>query len=153
MNNSIIFRGMDTVIKDNQELVNDYLLSPRFPRNMPIDLHNEADAWFEDKFKLKFRSQAIFCTGSIAEARRFGAPAAIWPIGEHLFCWSPDIGDLYISYQCSQLSMPQLLETSCYTTFTCSDTEILEKALASGNEMMLWCKSYLATELDRLCLT
>lgn len=152
MDSSIIYRGMDTVIRGNQELVNDYILSPRLPRNMPIDLHSEADAWFDDKFKLKFRSQAIFCTGSLAVARTFGAPAAICPIGEHFFCWSPDIGDLYISYQSSPLSLMSLLETSCYATFTCSDTKMLEKALASGNEMMLWCKSYLATELDRLCL-
>ncbi|MBT0895661.1 hypothetical protein KI811_17790 [Geobacter hydrogenophilus] len=153
MNSSIIYRGMDTVIIGKQEIVNDYLLSPRLPRNMPFNLHNDADIWFGEKFKFKFRSQAIFCTGSIAVARTFGAPAAICPIGEHLFCWSPDIGDLYISYQTSSLSMQQLLEASFYTTFTYSDTEIMKKALASGNEMMLWCNSYLATELNRICLT
>lgn len=148
MDNSIIYRGMDTQIIGEQEIVNDYLLSPRLPRNMPDALHNEADIWFADNFKTKFRSQAIFCTGSITVARMYGAPAAICPIGEHLFCWSPYIGDLYISYQTSPLSMQQLLESSFYITFTCSDTEILKKAIASGNEMMLWCNSYIATELN-----
>jgi len=148
MNNSIIYRGMDTDIIGEQEIVNFYLHSPRIPRHMPVDAHNEADSWFADKFKVKFRSQAIFCTGSIAVARSYGAPAAICPVGEHLFCWSPYIGDLYISYETSPLSMQQLLEFSSYTTFTYSDTEILEEALASGNEIMLWCNSYIATELN-----
>lgn len=153
MKNNILYRGMSSVIIGKQEIENNYLISPRVPRNMPSDLHNEADTWFAEKFNFKFRSQAIFCTGSITVAQSYGTPAAICPIGEHLFCWSPDIGDLYMSYQASPLSMQQLLESSFYATFTYSDTEILKKALDTGNELMLWCNSYTATEIRRICLT
>lgn len=140
---------MDSFISGKKLITNDYLISPRKPRNMPTYLHNAADLWFVEKFKIKFRSQALFCTGSLPIARSYGIPTEICPAEEHLFCWSPKIVDLYASYETSQpsLSIQELLEASCYTTFTYSDTEIIKEAIASGNEMMLWCKSYFAIEL------
>lgn len=41
----------------------------RKPRDLDINTHNKVDEYFYEKFGIKFRSQSLFCTGSINNAK------------------------------------------------------------------------------------
>lgn len=59
-------------------------------------LHNRLDAFFDEKFGIKFRSSNIvFGSGSPVIASNYGTTGVIYPIGNFKCCWSPDIEDLF----------------------------------------------------------
>ena len=67
----------------------------RKPRHLNILIHNIADEIFLELFGIKFRSQALFCTGDISEAFQYGNVKCIEPIecDDFNVCWSPKIKD------------------------------------------------------------
>jgi len=80
-------------------LINPYLNMARRPRDTSRELHEMADAWFEQKFGLRFRSRALFCSGNPHEAGDYcdneHVLISLEPIGEYAFCYSPNCVDMY----------------------------------------------------------
>ena len=67
----------------------------RKPKDMPEEVHNWLDDWFEDKFGVRARSQSLFTIPKGSIAAGYGTPYAIFPIGNYKIIWSPEIEDLY----------------------------------------------------------
>lgn len=71
----------------------------RTPSDTSIKTHELLDNWFNKVFKIKARTQALFCTGSsprgVSHAHQYGDPYIIMPIGEFKYVWSNEVPDLY----------------------------------------------------------
>lgn len=123
----------------------------RQPKDMPLDLHRRADNWFQVKFGIRYRSQALFITGSkfiaIAHAHANSEKhvVRIIPISAYSFCWSPVIKDLFsFGNSANGETIEEFLDSGKY-----SQTN-LEEAIKSGNEIMLFCERYVAIPLQHL---
>lgn len=122
----------------------------RNPKDTSLEVHNAADAWFERKFGVKYRSQAVFLTSRLPIARKYGATPEhafrILPLGQYSFCWSPATEDmLSLVYNgVRPEDCPDKLESAQYTE---SD---LKRAHESGHELMLYCERYIAVPIS-LC--
>lgn len=66
----------------------------RKPRDTPMVLHNSLDDEFKKKFGWKARSEGVFATSNMRQARGYGAPHAFFPIGKFKYIYSDQIEDL-----------------------------------------------------------
>ena len=66
----------------------------RSPRDTEIEQHKAADDWFLHETGIRYRSNALFGTGSYRQASDYGIVYAMFPIGDFNFCYSPIIDDL-----------------------------------------------------------
>lgn len=66
----------------------------RTPTDTPKRVSKLMDDWFEKKFGIRFRSEALFVSGSAVFAQQFGYVYIVFPIGDYDYCWSPVYGDL-----------------------------------------------------------
>jgi len=66
-----IYRGHSEP-PENNTIKNCYIEKPRKPKDSDIRVHEVADNWFYDKFKVKARSQCFFCTPDIQQAKEYG---------------------------------------------------------------------------------
>lgn len=75
---------------------NPYLNNPRKPVNLNINVHHLIDDWFEKNLGIRARSQAIFCTPDIGQAREYGTPfEVVVPKGlDYRLVYSPEVIDL-----------------------------------------------------------
>jgi hypothetical protein len=71
LNNFKLYRGFKNSFSPG-EYQNKYLECPRRPLNTPVTIHLDADKWFNNRFGYRFRSQALFCYGSIKRAMDYG---------------------------------------------------------------------------------
>ena len=62
---------------------------------MDLEIQEYLDDLFYSKFKLKPRSQGVFCTGDIDGTREYGRCFIIFPVGNYQYLWNPRIFDLY----------------------------------------------------------
>lgn len=138
----------------------------RKPKDTISHLHRYFDQWFEARFGHKFRSAAVFCSGS--PPTFYGRKYAIFPIGKWSYVWSPNIRDLSedFGYQYEQhmidadnsynttLNHNAIIKADVFDTMdTLGYTNNqLDKALAGSNEIMVDCGSYLAVPADILPL-
>jgi hypothetical protein len=112
----------------------------RKPKNTPIQYHNAADDWFYEQFGIRYRSDALFCTGSFNGAALYGNVFIIFPIGEFKVCWSPNIVDMYFeflrdSYGDVKTFVGRLMRANYMEGQ-------LNNAIEKGHEIMLYCDSY-----------
>ena len=116
----------------------------RQPKNMPIPLHEAADAWFSRKFGVRFRGAALFCTGNAATASSHGRLYRIYPVGGFQFCWSPSVGDLHVWVTQNALldGPPAALFESLKELDYREDG--LAEAITSGCEIMVACSRFYA---------
>lgn len=134
-------------------------LADRIPRDLAIDVHEHINNWFTEAYGKPWRN-AIFCTGSIAEANEYGHLYQIFPLGDFEYLWSPDIVDLMRTVSGSGLVhvdknimipqdhkptdpalIDQFIEQELAGKYTSSN---LLTALRGKNEIMLWCDRYYA---------
>jgi hypothetical protein len=70
------------------------VMKDRLPLDTDEKLHDHADDWFYKKFKIRFRTQATFASGSQRVAEEYGDPFIIFPIGKFDYCYSNIYGDM-----------------------------------------------------------
>ena len=70
------------------------LKKSRSPRDTDDEYHNAANAYFEKKFGVKFRSKSIFTFPNFANDS-YGSPFIVFPVGEYKVCYSPKVYDAY----------------------------------------------------------
>lgn len=137
-----VYRGLSRPLAEDKITL--YAPSDRAPKNIPEAAHRMIDDWFFEQFGVRYRTQALFGTGSLDMARarmgEEGEAVLIRPNADFTFCWSPHSYDLFGEY--AQLSsddeIAQMLEKLQFTA------ENLEQAVMSGNEIMLACESFTA---------
>jgi len=67
----------------------------RIPTDTPGNIHKLLDDLFLQKFGWRARSDALFCSGDMAQAGFYGATYEIYPANGFKFVWSERIRDLY----------------------------------------------------------
>ena len=118
--------------------------SDRRPRNTAAAFHAFADHWFERRFGVLYRSQALFVTSSIPMARSYAASdvhvVRVLPVSEYRYCWSPRVADLLklstSSSSAGATEWARLLDGADYRE------DDLSAARDCGHEVMLWCRRY-----------
>ncbi|WP_191237583.1 hypothetical protein [Cobetia marina] len=81
-------------------LINSYRDAPRQPVDTPIFIHKIVDEWFFNNFRVKARSECIFCTPDVSEATKYsagyssGVLAEVFFGGESKFLYSASVVDL-----------------------------------------------------------
>ena len=123
----------------------------RRPSSNKPEVQEIIDDWFQSKTGIRFRQSSAFCTGYHDDARTYqsdgGSTVIVLPVGDYSYCWSRDIGDLFIALQqnhCRQrLPIPELLDQSHYKF----NTDLIA-GIQSGHEIMLHCQSILVVNPD-----
>jgi len=124
----------------------------RKPKDSSPRFHAIADAWFARKFGVNFRSQSLHLTARILTAQTHGATPAhvmrVVPLSPYRYCWSPNAVDLLFAAKkmehSSEGEIASHLESLNY------QTDGLDAAFDSGNEVMLHCERYMAIPLHLL---
>lgn len=121
------------------------VLKNRKPTHTAVEIHDEMNAWFKDKFGVNVRSEALFCYGERAtETDSYGTKFAIFPIGDVDVVWSKDTYDLWfeLAHKIRDNTVPEILTQLNYKRGS------LRAAIQSDAELMLLCDSYYAIRLD-----
>jgi hypothetical protein len=129
----------------------------------PVDMSKEEtqilDDYFQQKFKVRPRTQAAFCYPErlAGEASEYGALYAIFPIGNFKVIWSPMVKDLYhdfdnlmaglhvrraVSYKGDKSMYQDALNRVEAELDELNFKMDLEGALNSNSEIMLLCDEY-----------
>ncbi len=146
-----LFRGLG----DQAEFVKLQQQANRTPRDTRQEVHRHADAWFNQSFGHKYRSDVTFATGSRQNAEEYGEVFTMFPIGHFSFCWSPIVEDFTFDL-INRISMndmtdpatnridPFLLRREVYSRLNSAryQTTDLKAAIVSRCEIMLNCTSY-----------
>lgn len=67
----------------------------RLPKDNTKEFHDLLNEIFYNKFKVKIRSNGIFCGLTHQQTSEYGEPYIIFPIGEYSLYWSEHIWDIY----------------------------------------------------------
>jgi hypothetical protein len=112
-----------------------------------VEYHHAADNWFLKNTGVRFRSDAIYTTGSYGKAEDYGKVGVIFPIGNFQFCWSPKYDSMLESlkeFGAVGTSGEILSEGQFYKGLAAGkyQTTDLSAALNSLNEVMVHCESF-----------
>jgi hypothetical protein len=122
----------------------------RRPRDSALDFHEVADAWFNTRFGVPYRSQALLVTSKQLTAQAYAASPAhvmrIVPLTEYRYCWSPNATDLLFSAK--KLAGASAREIETHLDSLAYREDELTSAHASGNEVMLHCARYITIPVD-----
>lgn len=106
-------------------------------------MHDAADLWFEKRFGIRYRSQALFVTSldyiASAYADNRNHVVRIVPLGAYKYCWSPVIADM-LMISVGLQSADKLDELLANGDYRESD---LQSAHDSGHEVMVFCEQYI----------
>jgi hypothetical protein len=154
-NTKLLYRGVSRTIPTMQRIECPH---HRSPMNTDPQVHQIIDAWFVKYTRVGYRSNAFFGTGDFKNAEFYGQPCAIFPVGDYEYCWSPNVKDLTITLQQNnteistatksntlEVAVDNMLKKSKYL---CNVR--LDEAIASGNEVMIHCKSAFIVPLEEL---
>jgi len=105
---TILYRGFKPVIDD---VISVKRRKGREPVDMPVEIHLELDDMFYEEFGWRVRSEGVFVTTSIQDAKQYmprkqdeekyikDEPYIFIPKGEYRFVYHPDIDDLFSYYE------------------------------------------------------
>jgi len=91
LKNFPLFRGFQQSFQNDLTLAK--VRKDRKPLGSPQAYHDNANEYFQQKFGVKVRSEALFTTGEIGQADEFGNVMCVLPKGDFTFYWSPIIPD------------------------------------------------------------
>ena len=148
-NKHILFRGIRGVEFGDKIMRKGKCPVGRKPRDTPKIIHKFADEWFLEKTGIRYRSNAVFCTGYEGNASTYGPVYVMLPIGPMSFCYSPLIEDL--TNDLDMASSDE--ETRKDTRKTLKDGKYeqntnLVSAIKSGHEIMIHCSGYYVISQD-----
>ena len=157
-----LFRGMPV---NKQFLKKRTRLADRDPVDTPVELHKMINAYFVKEFKKPFRN-AMFCTGKLSDATKYGIAYKVYPIGKFEYLWSPTIIDLWHSYNKNKGEIQDQLIAAGYSkndvhtpdfihkkyelfikdvvVGAFKHNEGLQQAIEADMEVMVWCEEYYA---------
>jgi hypothetical protein len=139
-----LYRGFTEGVSNNL-IENEYLETPRLPKNLHVHIHEVADNWFQKKFGIRARSQTIFCTPDKDQAEEYGkaykvtVPQSL----DYKLIFSIDVRDLIAiegdicDVYCDE-EIIDWLEDKSYEVVT----NFLDLPIGFCGEVMLYCKQY-----------
>lgn len=128
--------------------------SDRQPLDTTRERHDIIDAWFNDKFGIRARSECVFAGGEAMETsdlKIYGTPCIIFPIGPIEYVWSHYVEDLMVNMRVSsgdkeidefKAAVRKWLDEHNYQTTG------LDDAVEGRNEIMVKCGSYYAFPVE-----
>jgi hypothetical protein len=155
-----MFRGQnDGMTRINPSLFKANTIANRQPLDTDKFDSSVADAWFENKTGIAYRSDHVaFCSGRRSSASTYGNMYIMVPIGDFTFCWSPLVPDLTDTMPRANVlprtpenenaRFEQIIERLDDAEYT---TQNLTAAINSRHEIMIHCNSYylLAIKLEQ----
>lgn len=124
----------------------------RRPRNSSPVFHDLADRWFASHFGIPYRSHGVFVTARPEAAAAYAASPKhvmrVVPLSAYSYCWSPTISDLLFAATRLADALPDAIDA--FLTGADYQKDALEIAHASGHEVMIFCKRYLAVPIGLL---
>jgi len=121
-------------------------LTDRSPMDTPQELHDELNAYFDQKYGHPYRN-GVFATPRKKNAEFYGTSFSIYPIGNYEMIHNEKIMDLtdqvVVTYQelkhwGEKPPIGKFLEDN----WPPYSTNNPKRAALSGNESMIWCKEY-----------
>lgn len=83
-----------TGVGDANVIRKEVRLTNRKPSDMPFELHEFINNYFQEEYGAPFRS-AMFVIGSSGQAGAYGTVYLIFPAGKFEYLWSPEFEDLF----------------------------------------------------------
>ena len=143
-NDQLLYSGRD----DGVEFSKKKIRKDRKPRDTPLDIHNWIDNWFYEKFKIRARSNTVFCTGDSISADGYNDNKyTIFPIGKFEIIWSDSIKDLY-NTALMRKGLDYWKEDFLPHKSKSYKKGNLQSAIKSWHEIMLHCKEYYILKYD-----
>lgn len=144
----LVFRG-----QHSDQFIN-LVRKNRTPKDTPKDVHKMIDDFMRSHFGIGFRSEAMFCTASLATTLQYGTPRVVFPIGNFDYCWSPSVSDMYedllpdmlCHYDAdSYLDSEEIKRGLDKASYRCNVSMVdFRNAIESRNEIMINCNEYYA---------
>lgn len=145
----------DIVYRGFEKIPNDYLTftravrQDRAPRDSSVAIHDLYNRMIDLCDKHANRNNSVFCSGSHAMASQYGTVYVIIPIGNFRYTWHLDCEDWYESRYKFERELGLNPSDQKITAEFCprlmgDDDGTWAQAVASGHEIMIACKSYLA---------
>lgn len=150
LTSSFIRAKVETVRKD------------RKPRDSSPLSHQLADDWFFDKYKLRPRSQGLFCTSSSKGASNYGKLAYVFPVGNFRYMWatSPSsapvhdslmyMNDIKDAMQLHRRDEGDYVANEVLEQYTFNVDKGLEDAQDVGAEIILFCDEVILVPVGRI---
>ena len=144
-----MYSGRKNTVFDQKPYVFRSVNQAREPRDSSQFVHKIADSFFREKFGIPYRTTSMFVNGSYNEAKIYGIPAIVIPVGEFDYCWSPHVEDLYLYTDQAGISnhlnnnnnssvVNELEEILMHANY--QHNKRLQTAIESKNEIMISCK-------------
>lgn len=138
-----LFRGIGIKTNDEKNILRKWRVNDsREPKDMPRELHDTLDDFFEEEFGTRFRSESLFATGSKSMAREYGIVFLVFPIGRFEYIWSPVVRDAWEYFSNEHDYTSNQLKKVLHTTDNLYVNKNLDEGIESGNEIMIACESY-----------
>lgn len=125
--------------------------SDREPRDMSSETHRTLNAWFDDKFGFKARTEGLFAFGENSSSEiieEYGDPHIIFPIGEFQYVWSVNISDLYVDLQGEELDEGEPADIIEWLNKQEYRKTGLDSAVRNECEIMIKCDKYYAFPIE-----
>jgi hypothetical protein len=140
-----LYRGLSHFVEDGV-VENPHMHNPRKPRDTALNIHRIADEWFYEKFGIKARSQSVFCTTDIGQAKEYRHQGSLLKINLHkdakyTLIYSPDVDDFLEHTEVVNIDgddMTQWLDRMEYISI--NDISLLPDY--HMGEVMLYCEEY-----------
>lgn len=154
---SLIRNPHDCVYRGFKDIRKDYLTftkkvrNDRRPRDSSEEMHDLYNKMIDVCGKFADRDNSVFVSGSHAMASGYGNPYVIVPIGNFSYTWHEEVEDWYEGRERfwkelgTDPSMDRIEKNFC--PLLKGDDGSYWKAVASGNEIMIACKQYLAINI------
>lgn len=128
LGNYPLYRGTKRKHKPGTKLT--HYSEPRAPVNTDLETHALFNQIIQEAGKTANRSNAIFTSGSLAVAKRYGDTDLVFPIGDFYYTWSTQVADWYVITQRELEDLEDSIR---------GDDNSLKQAIKSKHEIMLHC--------------
>jgi hypothetical protein len=91
--NKILWRGTKKV--STRTILQVSPRQDRSPKDMEVEIHDELDERFKQKFGWMARSEGVFVTSQKASAETYGDGYIFFPVGKYEYLYNPGISDLF----------------------------------------------------------
>lgn len=100
-----LYRGVKEANRQEDFFIKGIVRADRNPRDTPRRWHDFFNTFFQREFGHPYRSDSMFVFTKEYDTNDFGAPYAVFPIGDYTICYSPLISDLTTDFTDPSMSM------------------------------------------------
>lgn len=121
----------------------------RKPRVISYALHDELGDISLDMFGWNIRKEGLFTTKSVQDAKKWGNPIIIFPIGNFEYVWMENVYDLYSMYDSNDFHDNLYDIKSEMTEYQTSNlNKYLKTSITTTSECIIKCKKYYSINME-----